>query len=426
MDNLNLIDLQKSVGQSLERTGYRNFIIAISGGADSLLLLTIINKLKDFYKFNIRAIHINHNIVDNSKIMEKRCVEICNSYEIEIIVKKLKTSKENNLEEYLRTKRYKFIFKNMHKDEALVLGHHLDDQIETFFYRLFRGSSPIGLSSMSEVSQREGRIICRPLLSFSKKTIMRIVNNNKIEYVYDPSNDNLNFDRNYIRNKIIPKVRDRWSGLDKVMIHNIKLQNTYKNIASDYVDMIYDHIAYKNKIDIKVLNNYPEYIHTIFIKHWISKTINYELNKNELANLCTLINNQSNDYPKLILKNDVSIIKYNNLLYIVGDDWKNDTPNKSWDVKDDVIFGNNKISIMKLKNKGIYENLTKRAPIMLKSVQGREKIKLNNDNHQDLKKLFQNKSIPIWERERFILLFSKDQLLVAYGDDHIFISSDLR
>ena len=111
MDNLNLIKLQKIVGQSLERTGYRNFLIAISGGADSLLLLTIINKLKDILKFNIRAIHINHGIVDNSKIMQERCVEICNSYGIEIILKTLKTSKQSNLEEYLRTERYKYIFR---------------------------------------------------------------------------------------------------------------------------------------------------------------------------------------------------------------------------------------------------------------------------------------------------------------------------
>ena len=75
---------------------------------------------------------------------------------------------------------------------------------------------------------------------------------------------------------------------------------------------------------------------------------------------------------------------------------------------------------------GIYESLSKQAPIILKCVQGSEKIKLNNDNHQDLKKIFQNKSIPIWERDRFILLFSDNKLLVAYGHDHIFISSDLR
>ena len=63
----------------------------------------------------------------------------------------------------------------MNDNEALVLGHHFDDQIETFFYRLFRGSSPIGLSCMKEISERESRKICRPLLSFSKKTIEKYV-----------------------------------------------------------------------------------------------------------------------------------------------------------------------------------------------------------------------------------------------------------
>ncbi len=51
---------------------------------------------------------------------------------------------------------------------------------------------------------------------------------------------------------------------------------------------------------------------------------------------------------------------------------------------------------------------------------------LNKNNHQNLKKIFQAKSIPIWESDKFILLFAKNELLVAYGDSHIFISSDLR
>ena len=232
-------------------------------------------------------------------------------------------------------------------------------------------------------------VICRPLLSVSKKTILDSCKDNELQHINDPSNNNLNFDRNYIRKKIIPKIKERWSGLDKVMMHNIKLQNIYKNITSDYIDMIYDHVVRKNKIDIKVLNNYPKYIHSIFMKHFISKTIDYELNKNELSNLCNLINNKNNHYPKLILKNNVSIIKYNNFLYIVDNARRIDIPSKSWDTKDDVVFGDNIVSIMKLKSKGIYENCHKRAPITLKCVQGSEKIKLNNDNHQDLKKIFQ-------------------------------------
>ena len=63
----------------------------------------------------------------------------------------------------------------------------------------------------------------------------------------------------------------------------------------------------------------------------------------------------------------------------------------------------------------------------MKSFEGNEKIMLNKNNHQNLKKIFQKKSIPLWERDRFIMLYSMNELLVAYGGgDHIFISSELR
>ena len=57
---------------------------------------------------------------------------------------------------------------------------------------------------------------------------------------------------------------------------------------------------------------------------------------------------------------------------------------------------------------------------------GNERIMLNKSNHQELKKIFQAKSIPLWERQRFILLFSQNELLVACGDEHTFISTELR
>ena len=95
-------------------------------------------------------------------------------------------------------------------------------------------------------------------------------------------------------------------------------------------------------------------------------------------------------------------------------------------MKDDISFGDFKLSIKRLKDKGVYEYLRKKAPITLKAVEGKERIMLNKDNHQELKKIFQARNIPLWERQRFILLFSRNELLVAYGDKHTFISTELR
>ena len=95
-------------------------------------------------------------------------------------------------------------------------------------------------------------------------------------------------------------------------------------------------------------------------------------------------------------------------------------------MRSDISFGNYQIELNRLKKEGVYDNLSLKAPITLKKVRGNEKIMLNNTHHQDLKKIFQNKSIPLWEREKFILLYSHNKLLLAYSDKEMFISSELR
>lgn len=425
MDNLNLPKAKQLVNNLLNKSKHKDFLIGISGGVDSLVLLSIINELKLTYDYNIRAIHINHNFSGNSNDMERRCIDVCNQYNVDLIIKHIQSTKTTNVEEYLREKRYEIFLDTLSKNESLVLAHHLDDQIETFFYRLFRGSSPIGLSSMKKISIKNNKIIYRPLLSVSKSIVIKLAKQFKLDFVNDVTNDDLNYHRNYIRKKIIPPIKKRWPELNQVMHHNILLQDHYNKLANDYCDKIYNDIIIDNNLEINRLKALPEHIHTIFIKFWIEKNINYKLSKNDLSNLLNIVNSNNNDYPRYLLNGNI-ITKYNNNLYILTHYEKHLIKDKVWDLKNDIVFGKRKIFIEKLKEKGVYDYLLDKAPITLKPFNGKEKISLNKNFSQYLKKVFQSNSIPTWERDRFILLFSQETLLVAYSENHIFISSYIR
>ena len=175
-----------------------------------------------------------------------------------------------------------------------------------------------------------------------------------------------------------------------------------------------------------MLLSYPNHLYSTFLRYWISKEIKYNLSKNEIYNLLSILESKNNDYPKCILKNDMSIIRYNNLLHIVENKVNKITKQKIWDMKSDIGFGNCEIKLNKLKKEGIFDNLSLKAPITLKTVTGNEKILLNKIHYQELKKIFQNRSIPVWERDRFILFYSHDELLLAYSDKAMFISSEIR
>ncbi len=165
MDNLNHNYIKETVKKNLCSISKKKFLIAISGGIDSMLLLKISSLIRYESKLSFRAIHINHNISANSKGMEECCIKSCNKYSIDLEVKNIYEDKKNNIEDRLREKRYQILLKNTNNDESLLTGHHEDDQIETFIYRLVRGSSPKGLSSIKKISYRNKKILCRPLLT---------------------------------------------------------------------------------------------------------------------------------------------------------------------------------------------------------------------------------------------------------------------
>ena len=425
MENLNLRVLKENFKKTLQKTNSKNFLLALSGGVDSMLLLKIATLVNN-KSFNFRAIHINHNYSSNAKEMERHCSDICQEYSINLTIKNIHLLSDKNIEEQLRNKRYECFFNHMSKNDVLVLAHHEDDQFETFLYRLFRGSSPRGLSSIKEISERKNKILCRPFLQLSKKTIIALSRYFKLKFINDYSINDLSYDRNYIRNEIIPSINKRWENINKVMNHNIELQNNYALIVNDYCEKIYLSIIKQNQLVIEKFLSYPDYLHSTFLRHWVSKEVSYNLSKNEIYSLLSIIKSKNNDYPTYILKNGISIIRYNDCLYIVKNELDKVINNKVWDMRNDVSFGSYQIKLKKLKEEGVYDNLSLKAPITLKKISGNEKIMLNKTHHQELKKIFQNRAIPIWERDKFILFYSHNELLLAYSDKEMFISSELR
>ena len=193
------------------------YYVALSGGADSLLLLNELKKLQKDNDFNLIAIHINHNVQKDSKKWKTICENFCKKNEIKFIAHSLRQKKNisSNLEKKLRDERYGFFEKTLEKNSILFMGHHLDDLIETFFLRALRGSGIEGLSSIPrERPLGKGKLI-RPFLNISKSEILAKAKKDKLNFINDPSNKDISFDRNYLRNEILPKIEKRWPSYRK-------------------------------------------------------------------------------------------------------------------------------------------------------------------------------------------------------------------
>ena len=199
-----LIDqVSENLSPYLKENEKNRFILAISGGADSVVLLDILNKIKLQYSFDILLIHINYGMQKESNNAQRLCSILSSKYGFKIISKKVKLSKDN-FESNARDARYR-IFNRYAKENNfnyILTAHHRDDQIETLHMKFLDNADWV---SFLGIRKKYGKIL-RPMLDISKEDIYSYANKNKLKWVEDASNENLNYRRNNIRLNIIPEI----------------------------------------------------------------------------------------------------------------------------------------------------------------------------------------------------------------------------
>ncbi|MDC3022116.1 tRNA lysidine(34) synthetase TilS [Pelagibacteraceae bacterium] len=177
--------------------------VAVSGGPDSMSLLFLVNAFIKHKKGKLMALIVDHRIRKNSKEEAKYISAYLHKKNINSqILTVNKDNVSNKSMNEARKNRYNLLtdFCVKNKILHLFIGHHKDDNLETFLNRKIAGSDFYGLKSMSEFSLYNKVCIIRPLLKFSKDALLNYNKKNKIEYINDPSNFNLDYTRPTIRN----------------------------------------------------------------------------------------------------------------------------------------------------------------------------------------------------------------------------------
>jgi tRNA(Ile)-lysidine synthase len=160
--------------------------------------------------FEVRAIHIHHGLSDNADYWEEFCEATADEMSVPYAHSYVECDKVSNVEAKARTARYGALTTLMDEDETLITGHHQDDQLETLLLALKRGTGLDGLCAMARDSVVHGLRVYRPLLDTPRNTIEEFARDNGLEWIEDESNQDLSFDRNFLRHEIIPSLQERW------------------------------------------------------------------------------------------------------------------------------------------------------------------------------------------------------------------------
>lgn len=189
----------------------QTIIIGLSGGPDSIFLLYYLLNKKQAYNLTIIAAHLNHEWRDSAHKDAELCAFLCRQLAIPLISKRISelniTIKPSGSKEQDARRARQAFFAQLIKDysaDAIALAHHKDDQKETFFIRLLRGTSLSGLIGM----QPKNTPYIRPLLCISKTNILAWLAEQNISFAIDPTNESHDFLRNRIRHKLMPTLNE--------------------------------------------------------------------------------------------------------------------------------------------------------------------------------------------------------------------------
>ena len=400
----------------------KKFILAVSTGIDSAVLLDAFVKLKKDVNLDIVIAHVNHKVRKQSDLEEEYIKKYAADNDISCFVKSLNfDGLKDNFESTARKFRYEFFLELMEKEKGdyLVLAHHGIDNIETILMRIIRGSSLTGYSGMSDVTNMRGYKVIRPLLGVHKDDIVRYQQENKVVFFEDETNELSSFTRNRIRKEVVPKLFEESNDLINKFIEFRKTIYEASLIVNSKRDaFINEHVKREDDIVIDrgsylLLNDFmkEEVLFELLKEYLLSKKNIEELVKiikSDIKNYCNKIKDKFNfiiEYDKVIVsKKDVfkcesEVIIDKPGLYTIGD--------------------KKVLCVLEKNNKNDY-NLNEMwynsnmLPLVVRHRKNGDRISVNGIDKK-LKDLFIDMKIPLADRDNALLAVKDDELLMVFG-----------
>lgn len=215
-------------------------IVALSGGRDSVALLHYLQQQGAVHA----AVHVHHGLQDIADEWVTFNTQLCASLGVPLHVEYVHCDLRSGrgVEDEARSQRYQVLLKwARHYNTTISLGHHADDNDETIFYQMLRGTGLKGLRGMQTVTSREGVILERPLLRWRRDEMTAYCMLHQLPWIDDPSNDNAHdYARNYVR-QLMPELQKRFPTTQKALERMRTVADDSLHLLNELADMDLQH-----------------------------------------------------------------------------------------------------------------------------------------------------------------------------------------
>ena len=399
-----------------ESKSKKNISIALSGGIDSMVLLHALDQLKYKLQIKLNAIHIHHNLSKNADDWHTFCTKECKKLGVTVKSEKINIKQDLSMgiEAAARKSRYQVL--EAYRKDILALGHHQNDQAETLLLQLFRGSGLNGLAAMPTFDKE--RLIWRPLLKVNKEIIEGYAKENNVIFIEDESNNNLQFDRNFLRQEILPLIKSRYPDIINTISRSSENiaegLNLHKAIAKEDANLYFS--ENKERLSLSMLKSLERERVVNLIRWWLDVNKQLMPSKKTMSELYNQIKDVRKDALLNVDISDMTSIKaYRDELFLVKKTIKLSPYELIWRGEGVVeLPGNSKLIFKKSLGAGFSLSKIGSKILTIQNRTGGESFKpKNNQPTRTLKYLLQTSNIPPWKRQLMPLVFSENDLVAV-------------
>ncbi|OED41823.1 tRNA lysidine(34) synthetase TilS [Endozoicomonas sp. (ex Bugula neritina AB1)] len=402
--------------------------VAFSGGVDSTVVLHMLVALRQQGILDtVEALHIHHGLSECADQWAAFCEHVCALWNVPLTLARITVPEDTGegIEQAARMIRYRIFEQQVMGGGCLVMGHHLDDQAETVLLRLFRGTGLEGLSGIPQSRVLgEGQIL-RPLLDTRRHAIEQYARDHRLDWIEDDSNNNERFSRNFLRQRIIPELEQRWPGAARRIASLTTEISAVKQVMHDRVAEAMEQCHRHEKgwwadytlLNIQSFRLLNSELQKQVFRFWLKSHTGSVLGREQLDKVFNELIDARQDAEPQMKVGDYILRRFRGELYItsIADECCYDIQVWVWPISEYIVLKDG----LRIYSycEGDIELPDKQLRVLRREhISGSEKIAVaGREGRKTLKRWLQDFDLPPWCRNRQPFVFDGDQMIAAPG-----------
>jgi len=394
-------------------------LVAYSGGLDSHVLLHVLNSIERSAHMII-ALHIHHGLNRLAGQWAQHCKETCRDMGIDCKTVELNAAVPDgeSVQAWARKQRYKALAEFVEENDILFTAHHQDDLAETVLLQLFRGGGPAGLAAMPQRNRFGRGWHYRPFLGIRRNELKEYAIACGLKWVEDDSNAKERYDRNYLRNRVMPLLQTRWPGITGTLARAAGYQAAAAVLMDELAQKDLENCINNTARSIRLsrLCEMSGERSTNLLRFWI-RNLGFPVpgGKKITHIISDVIQAGPNTCPVATWQG-TEIRRYRDNLYIMKpiDVQAVSAGPVCWDVREPCTLPLGSLQAVRGKGGGIKISACPEGILTIRFRSGGEIIR-SMGHHRSLKKLFQENAVLPWYRNLVPLLYAGNNLVAVTG-----------